>query len=93
MYVVGQEVTFPFTFKVGGVPVDPESLTFRVKDPDGTVYTFEYDNSPEISRVSEGVFEGKFTLNKPGTWYDRWEANGNVSVAESSKFVYPSQFS
>jgi hypothetical protein len=85
------------TFKVGTTPTDPSQVTFKYRQPNGTITTVGPvaggAGGSGINRISVGVFTYDLPLNAPGHWYARFEGTGSVTAAEDYETaVDPSVF-
>jgi hypothetical protein len=85
------------TFTVGGVATDPSTVTFKYRDPSGTITTVGpvagASGGSGITRVSAGVYTYDVTLNDAGRWYARFEGTGAATAAEDYEAVVdPSVF-
>lgn len=56
-YQQGNAVTLDATFLIGSTPIDPTTVTFKVRKPDGTIVSYVYLIDPEVTRLSVGVYE------------------------------------
>ncbi len=66
-------------------PVDPSSVYFSVRTPEGVVTTFEYSVDSDITKSDTGVYYIHVPLSMAGYWYVRWwglDSNGKATVAE-----------
>lgn len=74
------------------VPTDPTTVTFYVRDPDGTITSYVYGTDPEITNPSVGVYI--LTLDAPnvaGSWHYRCAGTGAVKAVIEGEFtVLPS---
>jgi len=59
-----------------GEPVDPTTVTLKVKSPAGTSFTYVFNTNAEIQRASTGVYWGDVTASIAGRWSYRWEGTG-----------------
>ena len=69
------------------VPTDPTTVTFYLRDPDGTVETYVFGVDGEITNPSVGVYV--FTPPTPdlgGQWHYRAQGTGAVVVAIEGEF-------
>lgn len=83
----GNPVVISMTFEVAGTPTDPTTVTFRIRQPDGsiTVYT-----PPDVEITNPGI--GIYVLTLPGTlepftYNGRVEGTGAVTAAEEFEFT------
>lgn len=85
-------VTATFT-NSAGTPVDPAALTFKFKNPLGTVTPYTYPTNPELVRGSTGVYYVDINANVHGTWRTRFEATGvGQSAVENFFMIKDSDF-
>lgn len=67
--------------------IDPTNLVFRIREPDDVVTTYQMDIDAEVIRFGVGGYYVHWTCAKPGLHHWRYEATGNVIVAEQSTFA------
>lgn len=72
----GETAEVTATIKVDGVPSDPSVLWLKVRAPDGTLTTYTYPTSVQVTRQAAGVYVGAITLTAAGIWVYRWESSG-----------------
>ena len=87
VYDVGDGVRISVTFRdpVGGALVDPASVEFRFKTPDGTETTYTYP--ADITRTSAGNYHRDVVLAANGAHYYRWASSGTYPSAAEGLFV------
>lgn len=68
-------------------PADPAVLFFRIKEPDGVITSYQYGTDSELIRTGVGVFHVYWDCAKAGLHQWRFEASGNINVAEESTFA------
>lgn len=69
-------------------PVDPTTVTAKVKDPSGTITEHAYADSPaDIIREDVGVYRLDITPDAAGTWYFRFASTGDGQAAGEHNFV------
>jgi hypothetical protein len=90
-FTVGTKVTLEGTFKNKARELDdPTTVTVRIEDPDGVVTVIEH---ADITRVSLGVYEVDVLVNREGTWWYRFEGDGDLVTAGDDRFrVMDSRF-
>jgi len=86
MYYVGDKPRLTVTFTSGGVPVDPDALTVKVRNPANEVTTYVYGVDAEVVRDSIGVYHVDVSVDRSGTWRHRWEGTGSNQAAGESSF-------
>lgn len=56
IYYVGQEVEMAETFRVSGVPTNPTTVTFSLRNPLGAISTYVFGVAPEVTHPSAGRY-------------------------------------
>lgn len=94
VYTKGRLVRFSAVFRnAAGTAADPTGVTFKVRNPAGTLTTYVYGTDAELVRDSTGNYHVDYTVNASGEWHSRWEGSGAVVTAEESQLlVAPSGF-
>lgn len=80
-------ITIPVTFRDQyGTPGDPDTLTFMVRAPDGTVTSQTFGESgAQIEQVGTGQFNADFDVDhQTGRWHWRFEATSGSGLVASS---------
>lgn len=92
LYPVGSSVLLSSAFQTtAGVPVDPSTVTLRVKDT--LTNTEQIFTTSQLTHVSAGVFQYAIVCMKYGVWFYRFEGTGAaVAVQEGNFTVTSSQF-
>ena len=73
--------------------VDPTTVTFRAKSPNGTLTVHVFGVDPELIKDGVGQYHDDITLNVAGDWYYRWEGTGaHVGACENRMCVRGSEF-
>ncbi len=86
-YDVGDLRRFQVSFTdVDDAPVDPTSVTVRLREPDGTLMSFVYGTDPEVVRTALGAYEIDLALTQAGRHVLRWEGTGAGQAAEETEF-------
>lgn len=57
-----------------GTPVNPTTMTFKVKNPAGTTTTYVYGTDSQVVRPSTGSFYVDVTASTEGRYQYRWES-------------------
>jgi hypothetical protein len=87
-YQVGQRPTLRVSIKVltdGAMALtDPSALTFRMREPDGSLTTYEYGDDTELERESTGIFLVRWRVAQEGVHYYRFYNDEEDSVAEGA---------
>lgn len=69
------------------VGVDPDGLTFYVREPDGSTYSYSYTaTSTSVLKISTGVYDGLWPTAKEGLHTAGWLGNGTNQGAEEFAF-------
>ncbi|MCH8196451.1 MAG: hypothetical protein IH904_00070 [Proteobacteria bacterium] len=78
------EITGKFT-DLAGAAADPDTITVKVREPDGTLTT-KTDADPEVTSSTVGTWVYNFTITQAGRHAVRWEGTGTVTAAGPSEF-------
>jgi len=101
LYDVGDLIRIRFESRVNEEEIspqneltDPTDLILKIKEPDGTISTFTFSESPTtIIRSSLGKFYYDFDITQEGRHYYKWNATGVAQSSEEASFkVKDSQF-
>ena len=86
-YDMGDEVrcTSTFTTASGG-PVDPTTITFKIKDPSDNTTTYIYGTDTEVIKSSVGIYYMDVDADEAGTWWFRCESTGVAKATEEDCF-------
>lgn len=88
-YVVGKVVrmSVAITRTDTGAAADPTTPTFKIKEPDGTVTTYEYPTNAQLVKDSTGNYHVDWTTDQIGKHYYRFSGSGTTAPgAEESVF-------
>ena len=81
-----------FTNLVGTL-IDPATVTFKIKDPNGAVTTYSYPADAQVIKSATGIYYVDVNATKAGTWYYRFYSTGTSQAAGETAFkVAASQF-
>ncbi len=72
-YQAGDTYYATASVAVNGTPTDPDTLSLLVRDPEGTVTTYEWETDDIIVRDSAGEFHADVLLTA-GMWVVGWRA-------------------
>lgn len=87
-YDLGDLVRISGVFKdAAGEAIDPTSVSFRLRDPAGTVTTYVYGVAAELVKDSTGNYHIDVGASASGTWRYRWQSTGTGQAAEEGAFV------
>lgn len=64
-----------------GVPIDPNTVEFKLREPDLTVLTYEYGTDPEVVRTVAGTYYISVLLDQEGTYHWKWTGTGAINVS------------
>jgi hypothetical protein len=81
-----------FTDRLSAV-IDPTTVSFKIKDPEGVVTTYIFGTDSELIKDSTGNYHIDISVNTPGQWYYRFESTGTGQAAEEGQFqIKPGYF-
>lgn len=70
--------------------VDPDTLTFKYKEPSGAVTTLVYGTDPEVVRESLGIFYVDHQCLAGGSWAGQWLSTGPAGGTQAIWNIEPS---
>lgn len=76
-----RSLSVAFTDKLSA-PFDPDTVTFKMTEPDGITTTFVYLTDAELVKDSVGNYHVDWTFAKSGRHFLRWEGTGALATAE-----------
>jgi len=80
-YVIGEKIRISVVFTdANDVKTDPDVVKVEVKDPAGTVNTFEYGIDP-ITKTGVGEYYYDQLADTVGKWSAYWYTTGNYIAA------------
>ena len=83
-YSEGQGIRCSVIFRdIDGDNVDPATVRFRVRRPDGTVTVYVYLVDAQLVRDSVGHYHCDIVLDREGDWFYRWESETPHGAAET----------
>ena len=85
-YTVGTLVRLQATFTVSGTVTDPTAVTFKLRDPIGTVTTYVYGTDAQLVKSATGVYYVDYTTAAEGLHAWRMTGTGTVVAAEEQQF-------
>ena len=88
-YDLGDTRRLSAAFTVAGnspPATDPTTLTFKMREPDGTVTTYVYVTDAEVVRDSLGNFHVDWLLAQVGRHTYRWVDTGTAAEADTGEF-------
>lgn len=66
---------------------DPSVVTFKVKNPAGTVTTYVYGTDIAVVKDSTGMYHVDIEIDSVGIWYYRFIGSGTLKAASEAKFT------
>ncbi len=82
---VGDVVRVWGYFTSGSQYIDPDTVSLRVREPDGTVTTYTYSGS--VSRSTTGSYYKDLSVTSAGDWHYKFYSTGDGQAAESNYFT------
>lgn len=84
-YLIGNVIRLAGNFvDITCAPVDPDTITLEIKQPDGSILTVTYPS--QIARVSIGAYYFDFKPTLSGIHYYRYIGTGACIAAGESVF-------
>lgn len=86
---VGDVVTLTGTFTESPSSTtkhDPTTVSFSIKEPDGTTTTYVYGTDSEVLKSAVGVYVVDWPATQEGLHRYRWFSTGTGQAAEESFF-------
>ncbi len=68
------------------VPIDPSTVTFKIKDPAGVVTTLVYSFDGSVIKQDTGIYYTDFSVNTDGVHNWKLFGTGSGQVAEQASF-------
>lgn len=84
IYDKGDLVRCTGTFTDSETPpnaVDPTTVSFKFKNPAGSVTTYVYGVDAQLVRSGVGIYYADISLTAPGIWRYRFESTGTGQAA------------
>ena len=85
-YFVGSDVRVTAVFTVDDVATNPTDVYADVYLPDGTVLTYTYGISSNLTRPSTGTYYLIVDCTQQGRWRVAWRSTGTAKAATSTNF-------
>jgi len=87
-YLVGDQPTIKCTFRDRAeVATDPTTVTFTMKEPDGTKTTYTYGTDTELRNDATGVYQTEWPITKEGAHYFEFRGTGTVAAVQDATFA------
>ncbi len=68
--------------------IDPDTVTFKLMSPSGTVSEYVYGTDAELVKVNTGDYYIEVTPDSSGRWFYRWESTGtNKALKFNGTFI------
>lgn len=67
--------------------VDPASVTFKVRAPNGTTTTYVYGTDAQLVKESVGHYRADVNADQAGQWTFRFESGGTYQDADEATFT------
>lgn len=68
------------------VLIDPTSVTFKFKSPDGVITTYVYGVDSQLVRESTGIYYCDIDLLQSGNYIYRFNSSGTLKSGSESRF-------
>jgi len=75
------QLTATFTAVASGADVNPTTVVFTVRAPDGTQTT------PSVSNPSTGIYTTSVTVTEAGVWAWRAKGTGAATAQQDGQFI------
>ena len=77
--------TGTFTNSAGN-PVDPTTVTFKVRDPPLNEMEYVYGVDAEVVRDDQGIYHVDVSVDESGRWRYHWQSTGTGQAAGEAEF-------
>lgn len=86
-YDKGDEVRCTGTFTdANESAVDPDAVTFKVRDPSGNITSYIYGTDSELVKSATGIYYVDVDVDESGYWRYRFESTGSGQAAGENEF-------
>ena len=75
-----------------GTLIDPTTVTFKARNPAGTITTYVYGTDSQVVKDSTGVYHVDWSLSSAGKWYFRIESTGTGQAADEEEVLVVTGF-
>lgn len=91
---LGQEARITATFTdSAGAAADPTNVFCQIKEPDGTITSYQYGVDGEVIKSDTGIYYLDLDCDTAGWWAWRWYSTVSVQAAlEGRILVNESEF-
>lgn len=86
-YLQPARVTGVFTDPEDGSPIDPGTVTFYCKLPDGTELEYVYPTDPELVKEAVGTYYVDLANDQVGPWQYTFQGTGNNPGSMGDAYV------
>jgi uncharacterized protein YfaS (alpha-2-macroglobulin family) len=86
-YLIGAVVKLTGTFTdLDGDAIDPDTVTLRIKEPDGTITVYVYSTDLELVRDGVGEYHVDWAADQAGEYCFRFEGTGVAQAVNEKQF-------
>ena len=86
-YYLNNITRITFEFEEDSGLVDPAVVRVKTRNPDPKIKTYVFGVAPELVRLSQGRYEFKLKLDKPGQWLIESQGKNSHDAAELLSLV------
>jgi hypothetical protein len=92
-YEVGDLLRYSGEFRnSGGTLIDPTTVTFKARNPAGTITSYLYGTDAQVVKDSTGIYHVDWSLTSAGKWYFRIESTGTGQAADEEEVLVVTAF-
>lgn len=66
-------------------PLDPSTVEFKVKKPDGSILDFIFPAT--VTKIGVGIYQIEVDADADGTWYSRIFSTGTGKTADEDSYA------
>jgi len=87
-HLIGDSARLRVTFKdAWGTINDPNAVSFKIKEPDGTTTSYVYHTDAQLVRESQGVYYVDWPITKTGAHYVHYNSTGSLVATRETVFT------
>lgn len=86
-YHVGQQIRLKATFDVDGALTNPDTITFKLRVPAGTITTYVYGTDAQLKREAQGIYYVDYAPTNEGAHTFRFAGTGACIAANEQQFL------
>lgn len=87
-HLIGDTPRLTVTFKdAWGTLNDPNTVSFKIKEPDGATQSYSYLTDSELVRSAQGVYYVDWPVTKTGAHYVEFTSTGVLIAARETVFT------